>query len=160
MLRLQFSRIATLKTCIRSFNTKPSKRAKPKIDNPLPSTAGAPVLLENGCTFIDLTAKAKSQFEEDELPPLMTNLGSAVLNRKEIIEMKSLRNADPRAWTITQLSKRFKVSRSFVIATICSEEEKRKLAEKIDENLLKMSTKQQRGWIIRHKIRQDRESSW
>jgi hypothetical protein len=160
MLRLQFSPFAALKQSIRNFNTKPSKRARPKIDNPLPSTAGAPVVLDNGCTFIDLTAKAKSHFEENELPPLMTNLGSAVLNRREIIEMIALRNADPRLWTITQLSKRFKVSRSFVIETVCNEEEKQRLAEKIDQNLLNMSTKQQRGWIIRHKIRQDRESSW
>ncbi len=142
----------------RCFNTKPARRARVKLKNPAPITAGEPIVLDNGCTFIDLKAKATLSLPVDKLP-LLKNMSGRFLDPKKIDEMKLFRAQDPTAWTVTQLSKKYHVSRSFVLTNVLTEDDRLKYANEIDAALAKMSTKQQKGWILRHKIRQDRELS-
>ena len=155
---MRFSRLTGI-NLRRCFNTKPAKRSQAKITNPLPNTAGEAIVLDNGCTFINLKAKSRTIFAEN-LPPAVENRGGEYLTRTKIEEMQSLRRADPSRWTIHQLSKHFNVSRSMIISKALPEEEQRACAKEIDDRIMSMSTRQQKGWILRHKILQDRDAAW
>lgn len=144
----------------RFINTKPAKRAPVKISNPLPFSSNKPIILENGCQFIDLKANEKVTFESSELPPEIKNYGGQYMTREKIEEMRQLRSQDPSRWTVTQLAKKFQVSRSFVISKALTGEEQANFKKELDEMIQSMSIKQQKGLILRHKIRADRDASW
>lgn len=146
--------------CRRLFNTKPSKRAKPKLTQHLPNTAGEPVELENGCTFIDLTAKGTAISDPSLLPPLIRSYAGKYMNDAKVAEMKALRTENMEKWTITQLAKKYEVSRSFIISNVFTPEERAAYDKEIDDAISLMSIKQQKGVILRHKIRNNRLESW
>jgi len=147
--------------CRRFFNTKPAKRSAPKLHNHSPNGAGQAVVLDNGCTFTDLTAaKTTTPLASSSIPPLLRNFGGQFLDGQKVDEMKTLRREKLEAWTITQLAKKFEVSRSFVIANVLEDAERDACKQEIDDALAKKSIKQQKGWILRHKIRRDRLESW
>lgn len=141
----------------RSICTKPAKRSKAKIGIPLPKSAGEPIKLENGCTFIQLKPKT---IKFETLPPLVPSKVGRYVGEDAVEEMTRLRAEAPEKWTLTQLSKRFQVSRLFVINNVFSKEEREKYKQEIDDMIRSMTLKEQKGWILRHKIRQDREESW
>lgn len=145
----------------RCFNTKPAKRAKVKLPVHAPNSSAKPILLDNGCTFIELnSSSASNPVVQMTSPPLAKNYGGLVVSQSSVNEMKQLRAGQPERWTVTQLSKRFQVSRSFVISNVFSPEERDTFKGEIDEMITNMSIKQQRGWILRHKIKADRDASW
>lgn len=154
-----------LSQCFRRFiNTKPAKRSKVKLPVHTPNCAVGPILLDNGCTFVELkpstvsdVSKSVSHFPS---PPVLKNYAGQVVSQSCIAEMKQLRSVHPEKWTVTQLAKKYQVSRSFVISNVFSAEEREKFKGEIDEMITNMSIKQQRGWILRHMIRSDRQASW
>lgn len=142
----------------RLFNTKPAKRSPPKLAKHLPESASEPIVLDNGCTFIDLAAKTTMNFER--LPPMIRNYAGKYVDEAKIAEMKALHSVNKEQWTVTQLAKQFEVSRSFIISNIFTPEERDAYNKEIDEAISLMSIKQQKGTILRHKIRDDRLQSW
>lgn len=144
----------------RFFLTKPATRSRAKIENGPPLTAGSPVKLPDGCTFIDLKFKSQSIFPSSSLPPSLPTRVGQVLSRSQIEEMKSLRLSDPEKWSITKLAKKFGVCRLFVINKALKTWEIERTKKEVDERIKSLSTKQQKGWVMRHKIRNERENSW
>lgn len=132
----------------------------PKLTKHVPVTAEEPVVLENGCLFIDLKAHAVKRFPAGQLPPELPNLGGTFASAEQLAEMQRAWRLSPEEWSVTQLAKKYKVSRSFVIRNVFPEAEREKYAKEIDTMIGGMSIKQQKGWIVRHKIRQDRASAW
>lgn len=152
-----------LSRCIKRFiNTKPAKRAKVKLPVHTPNYSSSPVLLDNGCTFIELKASqgVSEPSTDTVIAPKLKRYAGLVIDQSCIAEMKQLRLEHNEKWTVTQLAKKFQVSRSFVISNVLSAEEKEVFKSEIDEMITGMSIKQQRGWILRHKIKADREASW
>ena len=144
----------------RHFNTKPQHRSRPKIPNTPPTTASAPVRLSDGSIFQDLRGNAITSLPESSLPPLLKPRVGVLIDNKVASRMRQLYESDPTQWSLHRLSKTFAVPRSFVIKHVFPKETQRKLEGEMDKMLLSWSTTGQRGWIMRHKIRQNRESSF
>lgn len=143
------------------FYTNPCKRLPPKIPNPLPKTAGAPIDVGSRCLFYDLRAKAApppTLFAH--LPPLIKNTVGRFVDADEVQRMRELRQADPERWTITALSSTFNIHRSFVIRRVLSAAEQKQEVEELAERIDGLSLKRKRGWLMRFKIREHRRDIW
>lgn len=63
-------------------------------------------------------------------------------------------------WPITRLCKHYGVSRMMVIKKVLPVADRQAMEAQIDQRLGHLSTRAQRGWIMRHKIKQDRMNSY
>lgn len=141
--------------------TNKCKRLPPKIPNPLPKTAGAPIALGHGCTFYDLTARAtdaqsSAVNSEGGGPLLLRSTVGRILSQEQVEEMRRRRLADPNRWTITALAKEYTINRSFIIKNVVSREDQALEVAELAARIDSLSLKQKRGWQMRCKIREHR----
>lgn len=140
---------------------KSARGAPAKIPNPLPRTAGGPQCVEGGCIFRDMKANCApppSLFEK--LPPLLKNPVGRVILPTELREMRELRKKSPEKWTITALSGKFNIARSFIINKVLAKAEQKIAEEELAERIDSLSFKEKRGWLQRYKIREHRRDLW
>lgn len=139
--------------------TKPMKRVRPKIAMTLPKTAGTPETLADGSVFIDLVANPPLPERLAKAPELPIRGGEWV-SLERVHEMRRLCKNEPSKWTINALVKRFRVSRAFAINNVLPKATQQAEAQRVDDHIQSMSTRQQRGWIMRHKVRVERLGAW
>lgn len=141
--------------------TNPCRRAPPKIPNPLPKTAGAPVRTEQGCLFYDLRAKAApAPLLASTLPPRLNNPTGRIISPEELAKMRQLRDKDPGRWTITALAGKFNISRSFVMKKVLRPKEHQMAEEELVERIDSLTLDEKRGWLMRYRIREHRRDLW
>ena len=143
------------------FYTNPCRRLPPKIPNPLPKTTSEPIHVRGGGLFYDLKAKcAPPPIDYQKLPPLLKNPIGKVILTEVLEEMRKLRQENAKFWTITGLSKKFAISRAYVIKNVLSDAERKLAQEELIERIDSLSLGKKRGWLTRYKIREHRRDIW
>lgn len=143
------------------FYTYPCRRLPPKIPNPLPKTAGPPIHVQGGGLFYDLKARsAPPPTDFQKLPPLVKNPIGKVVPPEVLEEMRRLRQGNSKFWTITGLSKKFGVSRAYVIRHVLSDAERDMAQEELVERIDGLSLSKKRGLLTKYRIREHRRDVW
>ena len=138
-----------------SFYKKSLDTIRAVIPNPPPIRAKPPVRLPCGTLYFDLSQPVSS---DSNAPIIQSRLGT-IKTDQEVERMKELRKSDPNKWTIHALSTRFAVSRSFVISSILTSEERAALEKESEEYFLKLPMSKVKGALLSARNRQVRENA-
>ena len=146
----------------RFFQTKPAKRLPCKIKPHPPLACSKSVTLEDGSIFTKLNNDPVKTISKESLnkAPLLKNRQGDYLDTFDKNRIIEDYKKGGQQNSLTQLSKRYNVSRGFIINNIFDKETREKFMNHLDKCMLEKTTRQQKGHVFSRLIRNKRENSW